>query len=585
MTTATKAPARDEWAAVYESLPTVAEGWATAKAVAEVVELSPATVTRRLNALEEGGRVESSVDKAVTGARGRVWRQRADRPRVVGGIETVELPVADVEPDPVQRYVDAAEGGVFDEVREDADPVGRDCEQCGEAIHPTEAEAGYTQCEKCDPDGEQSVHGPAAAMSDDDANEAFDGLPISMLANDGEGDGPVTGCACEDCDELAEANAGDPTAPLVDEEDGDPSPVSPAPTGGDVAAIAEWMSGQRPADPLSAQDARALTDRIRIQVSDLLPLIKEAYTRRADLALGYESWAAYCDTELRGLRMPLAERQTATAELRAEGLSTRAIAGALGSSDATVRRDLAATGATDDAPDRATGLDGRSYPARKPPKPEPETPNPLRVRAHAWQIMNVNALVWIATSRMGIDYHRPADDDRSLPSPLLTGCGRSMRTGERLSVFDVENELSATPCPRCWPEDWQPAAPGDTPGQLVPGEADIPQPVDGYEPDPAARIAAVAELAPEYVEQVPAEPALEGEVLPAAVDPGPVPDPPPLDPRTADAITTNLGGLALAIGNLATLLRDAGPHAGSNLHTLRHWRHELDLCIRLAERA
>src|SRR5258705_8235069 len=64
--------------------------------------------------------------------------------------------------------------------------------------------------------------------------------------------------------------------------------------------------------------------------------------------------------------MPLAERQAAPAELAAEGLSTRAIAGAIGSSDATVRRDLAATGATDDAPERVTGLDGRSHPARKP---------------------------------------------------------------------------------------------------------------------------------------------------------------------------------------------------------------------------
>lgn len=606
------APVKSEWEAVFASLPTPDEGWATAKAVAEVVHLSPSTVTRRLNALEEGGRVESSTDKAVTGARGRVWRQRAGaRLRLVGGIETVELPAEDVLPDdvdPVQRYMDAAEQGVFDEIRpgEDVDPVGRACGKCGEPINPIEAEAGYTRCEVCDPDGDHSVHGPApelsddaapltaAEMTDDEANEEFDGLPMSMIDDD-EDEGPVNGC--EDCEELAgaapkaEAETGtgvapcleevggsgsgqgkaepptvparpivlvaspvagqppqraevwednpslsvvkvvycesrasarvarkrilgpaatvtemtelewddavqrsldklhltreqltdmaalriftsveaqklwmaigeqprvDPTVP-VDDEDGDPSPVSPAPTGGDYAAIAEALTPA--ADPLTAQDARALTDRIRLQVADLLPLIKEAYNRRAHVSLGYTSWAEYCDTELRGLRMPLAERQAATVELAAEGMSTRAIAGAIGSSDATVRRDLAAAGATDDAPERVTGLDGRSYPARKA-KSEAEVPNALRIRAHGWAIMQRSSTqggarigpqgpeVWIASARKDVEYHRPDAE----PSLNVTFCRRSMRTGERLPLYTAEERHAATPCPRCWPE-------------------------------------------------------------------------------------------------------------------------------------
>ena len=51
--------------------------------------------------------------------------------------------------------------------------------------------------------------------------------------------------------------------------------------------------------------------------------------------------------------------------LREDGHSLRAIGGALGVSDHTVRNDLSA--APEGAPpDRVTGQDGKSYPARRP---------------------------------------------------------------------------------------------------------------------------------------------------------------------------------------------------------------------------
>lgn len=623
------AAATGEWEAVFQSLPTPDEGWATAKAVAEVVHLSPSTVTRRLQALQEGGRVESSTDKAVTGARGRVWRQRADGPRVLGPTETLHLPVDDVEPDPVQRYVDAAENGVFDEVR-DGDPVGRACERCGGAIDPNEAAAGYTRCEVCDPDGDHSVHGPApelrtdaaplpaTEMSTDEANEEFDGLPTSMVADDEDGDPwPLPG----------DSTASGYTVE-VDDEDGDPSPVSPAPTGGDYAAIAEALAPA--ADPLTAQDARALTDRIRLQVADLLPLIKEAYNRRAHVALGYVSWAEYCDTELRGLRMPLAERQAATAELAAEGMSTRAIAGALGSSDATVRRDLAATGATAAAPERVTGLDGRSYPAHKPKTAvaaatvadggggagtvDPGTPedpsNSARRersrRAHQSVEQRDEPMVWIATAREGVTYHLPADDG-------LTACKRSMRTGDQVSIGLVEWRHGGTPCERCWPEPTS-STPGFdaaarlTPAELgiVPGVNDNPagptaladdpraetvsgdsRPLDrpGAAPvdttaaeagsddgsDPAAQIAAVAEVAPDYVR--PAGTALEGEVLPA-----PAPRALP-DQAYRIAVADGIRALGKAIDALEQLTWDAGVGGTLTLPDLKHERRRLNNLI------
>lgn len=58
------------------------------------------------------------------------------------------------------------------------------------------------------------------------------------------------------------------------------------------------------------------------------------------------------------------QRREIVGALREQGHSLRAIAGAVGASEPTVRRDLA--GASHDAPDEVLGKDGKSYPARKP---------------------------------------------------------------------------------------------------------------------------------------------------------------------------------------------------------------------------
>lgn len=124
-----------------------------------------------------------------------------------------------------------------------------------------------------------------------------------------------------------------------------------------------------PEPDLTATEARALTDRIRESVTELLPLIREAFQRRADKALGYGSWSDYCDTELRGLRIPVQDRPEAVAQLRGAGMSTRAIGSALGTSEATVRRDLGIA-SNDAMPDRVSTLDGRDYPSSRPVPPE-----------------------------------------------------------------------------------------------------------------------------------------------------------------------------------------------------------------------
>lgn len=98
-----------------------------------------------------------------------------------------------------------------------------------------------------------------------------------------------------------------------------------------------------PAIPeITADQARDLTDRIKIAVEGTWHLITEAYTSRAYLALGYRNWDDYCTREFgtARLRLPREERSEVVASLRESGLSFRAIAAATGDSHETVRRSL-----------------------------------------------------------------------------------------------------------------------------------------------------------------------------------------------------------------------------------------------------
>lgn len=74
-------------------------------------------------------------------------------------------------------------------------------------------------------------------------------------------------------------------------------------------------------------------------------------------------------------------RQAIVAELRADGQSTRSIAGTLGVSDFTVRKDLEVAGARNIAPEQIVGKDGKSY-SPVPPTPSGQTKycRPCRTR-------------------------------------------------------------------------------------------------------------------------------------------------------------------------------------------------------------
>ncbi len=71
-------------------------------------------------------------------------------------------------------------------------------------------------------------------------------------------------------------------------------------------------------------------------------LVAEAYQARDWEVLGYESWAAYCTGEfaLARLKLPEGDRERIIEAFAAAGLSSRAVAAALGTSQSTAAREL-----------------------------------------------------------------------------------------------------------------------------------------------------------------------------------------------------------------------------------------------------
>jgi len=141
----------------------------------------------------------------------------------------------------------------------------------------------------------------------------------------------------------------------------------------------------------------------------VLVLITEAKESDDHIALGFKSWTDYVRTEYGGLltRLTVEDRRETVLILSRTGLSTRAIAPILGTSDMTVRRDLASgatyvapevspQGAADDDLDarldnaptemskitstkptnNVVGIDGKRYNRAPKPKPKPARRKP-----------------------------------------------------------------------------------------------------------------------------------------------------------------------------------------------------------------
>ena len=515
---------------VYQQLPGPTDEPISPALLAEVTGMGYSTVTRHLRALATAGRADK-VDPTERGAPVLWFRTDAASPPQTPARQEPVRPTAAAQPDGPGQHPQSRAGDPAD-----ARPVTA---PQAESEPATEADAETRGSAEA---GEPA--GPAVALP--------------SPPDQPDPDTVVT--------ELVDAIRAD-----LDAAD-DPRPVSATPASGGVAEVAEWMQSARPVtaaavdvaapppDRLTEAEARELTAEIRARVTDLLPLIKTAFQRRADLALGYPSWAAYCDAELRGLRMPLEERQAATAALHAEGMSTRAIAGALGTSDATVRRDLRDAGATDDAPERVVGLDGKRYASTRP-----------MTAAEAGDLASADA------GGEGLSSSSPVDTSAAPAAPVGAGAAgvspqvdtAAVGSHDPAPADEVDSAAGETRPSTGAASALSPADPA--------GEGATPDP---YITDPAQRAAWVADNAPGYVRVI------DGEATETAVDPhdpGPVPEPPALAPGLADLIAAHLDDLTLSTDALAGQLLAAGPHAGNYLRRLRDHRHQVDQLIRRLE--
>lgn len=141
-------------------------------------------------------------------------------------------------------------------------------------------------------------------------------------------------------------------------------------------------------EELGHDDAQRLTERIRLSLDSvaqtwdrLASQVAEAYQRRADKALGYESWADYAQAEFGEKTASIAApiRRELVSTLSAEGMSTRAIAPAVGVSHMTAERDIKqvehpVTPAPARARDIQVSHDGSPTPVAAPaadPEPHP----------------------------------------------------------------------------------------------------------------------------------------------------------------------------------------------------------------------
>lgn len=134
---------------------------------------------------------------------------------------------------------------------------------------------------------------------------------------------------------------------------------------------------------LSEDDARALTETIRLALTVAWDGLGRAYAGQAWRALDYPSWEAYCAAEFGGERLRLAPstRREVFGKLHREfGMSARAIEAASGYNKSTVATDLRHPDAGCEDVATSLGRDGRvRAKATRPAAPVEPTPAEQRI--------------------------------------------------------------------------------------------------------------------------------------------------------------------------------------------------------------
>lgn len=151
---------------------------------------------------------------------------------------------------------------------------------------------------------------------------------------------------------------------------------------------------------------RRLLGTIADHRDEVLALVQQAKEANDAEALGYPSWTAYVVEEFGGVlpRLDREDRRPLVVELRALGMSTRAVAGLVGVNHVTVLNDEKAGG--ESSPPAApvgqpyattTGLDGKTYvrPLHAVPDDDteeaPEVPRKANPRRWASRIERISA--------------------------------------------------------------------------------------------------------------------------------------------------------------------------------------------------
>lgn len=188
----------------------------------------------------------------------------------------------------------------------------------------------------------------------------------------------------------------------------------------------------------NTEEARARADRIRSGMRVLAEWQQDviaAYAARDWEALGYETWDSYIDGEYgeHRVRLPREQRREIVAGMSAAGMSSRAIGSAVGSSYATVQRDLEATDTNVSLGESRTvlSLDGRERPATRPAPEE-----------HFWDEPGTDEVVDAELVDEPARREPPKPKRRPLPE-ALTDAGRDLaRAAERLNRLTEDDRFA-----------------------------------------------------------------------------------------------------------------------------------------------
>jgi hypothetical protein len=307
-----------------------------------------------------------------------------------------------------------------------------------------------------------------------------------------------------------------------------------------------------PSAPIATQaEARTRSERIRTGLETYTQTrqdIADAYARRDWVALDYPSYFAYLEAEFGDAlkRLTRDERPQAIADLRGQGLSTRQIAEKTGVPQSTVSdtvRKLTGSGQLEQ-PEKITGTDGKDRPATrttpKTPGPADTTTQPTdpgATPAPAVDHSTTAPAVPPQEPDLAADVVRALGDVSGVAGELgltVAEIWCKMPAGVRsdavkAAVEELAEAGRVEPAGRVLRGNrmeprWQLAE--SATGECIGADMDCgrPLPCPDHPRTPEERIAAVAEVAPEFVKPVEPAAADPRDLVAAALDKH-VPDP------------------------------------------------------------